>query len=71
MVIPNHHSVDNYDVEVHPSESTFKYNSESVLDPYITLIESFDDGEIDHLLELFHLEHDDYLLGFNFHMLQA
>ena len=50
----NHHAIDNGDVDVHPSEFPFEYNSESVPDTDTTPIKSIDDDEMDHLLELFH-----------------
>ena len=46
----NHHSIDNGDVEVHPSEFPVEFNSESVPDPDTTPIKSIDDDEMDHLL---------------------
>ena len=36
-----------------------------------TPIKSIDDDEMDHLLELFHSEHDNDLLGVDLQMLQA
>ena len=50
----NHHAIDNGDVDVHPSEFPFEYNSESIPDTDTTPIKSIDDDEMDHLLELFH-----------------
>ena len=67
----NHHYIDNSDVEVHPSYFTFEYKPESVPDADINSIKSIDDDEMDHLLELFHSEHDDDLLDVDLHMLQA
>ena len=58
-------------VEVHPSEFPFEYNYESVTDPYTTPIKSIDDYEMGHLLELFHLEHNDDILDVDPQMLQA
>ena len=55
----NHHAIDNGDVEVHPSEFPLECNSESVPDPYNTMIKSIDDDEKDHLLELLHPEQDE------------
>ena len=46
----NHHVIGNFEVEVHPSEFTVEYNSESVTDPDTTPIKSIDDDEMDHLL---------------------
>ena len=45
MGILNHHSIDNGDVEFHPSEFPFEPNSESVPDPDTTPIKSIDDYE--------------------------
>ena len=50
----NHGAINNSDVEVHASYFPAKYKSESIPDPFTTLIKSIDDDEIDHLLELFH-----------------
>ena len=66
----NHHTIDNGDVEVHPSYFPVESNSESVIDSYTTPIKSIDDDEMEHLLELFHSEHDDDLLGIDLQMLQ-
>ena len=65
----NHHVIDNGDVEVHPSEFPVKSNSEYVPDADTTLIKSIYDDGMDHLLELFHSEHDDDLLDVDLHML--
>ena len=46
----NQRAIDNSDVEVHPSEFPVESNSESVPDPYTTLIKSIYDDEMDHLL---------------------
>ena len=62
MVRLNHCTIDNRDVEFHPSEFPVEFKSESVPDPDTTPTKSIDDGEIDHLLEFFHSEHDDDLL---------
>ena len=43
MGIINHNVIDNGDVEVHPSYYPFKYTSESVPYPDISLIKSIDD----------------------------
>ena len=67
----NHHAIDNGDVEVHTPEFPVKFNSESVPDPGTTQIKSIDDHNTDHLLELFHSEHDDDLLDVDLQMLQA
>ena len=50
----NHGAINNSDVEVHASYFPAEYKSESIPDPFTTLIKSIDDDEIDHLLELFH-----------------
>ena len=50
----NHHSIDDGDIEVHPSEFLAEFNSESVPNPNTTPIKPIDDDEMDHLLELFH-----------------
>ena len=39
----NHYSVDNGDVEVHPSDSPVEFNPELVPDPDTTPIKSIDD----------------------------
>ena len=62
----NHHYIDNGDVEVQPSEFLVKSNSECVPDPDTTPIKSIDDDKMDRLLELFHSEHDEYLLYVDF-----
>ena len=67
----NHHAIDNGDVKVHPSEFPVESNFESVPDPYTTPIKSIDDYEMEHLLELFHSEHDEDLLDVDLHILQA
>ena len=38
----NHHAIDNSDVEVHPSDFSVEFNSESVPDPDTTPIRSID-----------------------------
>ena len=45
VCILNHHYIDNGYVEVHPSEFSFDYNSESVPDPDTNHIKSIDDYE--------------------------
>ena len=67
----NHHAIDNGDVKVYPSEFPVELNSKSVPDPDTTPIKSIDNDEMDHLLELSNSEHDDDLLNFYIHMLQA
>ena len=66
----NNHTIDNGDVEVHLSEFIVGFNSESVPDPDTIPIKSIDDDEMDHILELFHSENDEYLLDFELHMIQ-
>ena len=44
------------------SDVPVESNYESVPDPETTSIKSIDDDEMDHLLEFFHSEHDDYFL---------
>ena len=39
----NHHDIDNFDVEVHPSDFTVECNSDSIPDPDTTPIKSIDD----------------------------
>ena len=68
--IINHHAIDNGDVEVNLSEFSVEYNSESVPYPETNLIKLIDDNEMDHLLKLFHSEHDDYLLDVELCMIQ-
>ena len=46
----NHHSIDNGDVEVFPSEYQFEYTYDSVPDPYTTTIKSIDYDEMDQLV---------------------
>ena len=67
----NHHAIDSCDVKIPTPEFPVDNNSESVPDPDTTLIKSIDDDEMDHLLEFFHLEHDDDLLSVDLRMLQA
>ena len=50
MVRLDHHSIDNSDVEVHPSDFPFESKYESVIDPDTTLIKSIYDDEMDHIL---------------------
>ena len=61
MVILNHHSIDHGDVEIHTSNYLLEYTSGSVTDPDNTSIKSINNDKMDKLLELFYLEHDDYL----------
>ena len=69
MRILNHHAIDNGDVEIYPSEFPVELNYGSVL--YTTPIKSIDDYKMDHLLELFHSEHDDDIFDVELQMLQA
>ena len=64
----NHHAIDNGDIT---SDVPLDSRYDSVPDQDTTPIKSIDDDGMDHLLELFHIEHDDYLLDFDLHMLQA
>ena len=66
----NYHAVDNCTVKIPTAEFTIESNYESVPDPDTTLIKSIDDDEMDHLLELFHSEHDEDLLDVDLQMLQ-
>ena len=68
--ILNHHDIDNGDVEFQTSDFLVEFTSESVLDSYTTPIKSIDYDQMDHLLELFHSEHDD-LPDVDLHILQA
>ena len=45
----NHNTVDNDDVEVHPTEFQFQSNSESVPDPDTTPIKSINDDGMGHV----------------------
>ena len=67
----NHHAIDNGDVEVHPTDFTVEFNSESVTYPDTTSIKSFDDDKMDHLLELFDSEHDEDNTDVELQMLQS
>ena len=67
----NHRAIDNGDVEVHPSDFPVEFNSGSVPYPDTTLNKSIDDDEMDHLLELFHSEHDENVLDVDIQMLQS
>ena len=71
MVRLNHHAINNGNVEVHPSEFPVEFNSESVPYPYTTRITSIDDDKMNHLLELFHSEHDMDLLDIYLNILQT
>ena len=64
---PNHHAINNGDIT---SDVTVESNYDSIPDLDITPIKSFDDDEMDHLLEFFHSEHDDDLLDVDLQMLQ-
>ena len=64
----NHHAIDNGDITSDdPAESSY----DSVPYPDTPPIKYIDDDEMDHLLELFHSEHDDDLLDVELQMLQA
>ena len=64
----NHCVIHNGDIT---SDVQVESNYDSVPDPDTTPIKSIDDDEMDHLLELFHSEHDDYLLDVDLQMLQT
>ena len=68
--ILNHNSIDNGDVEVCLSDFPVEFNPESVPDPGTTPIKSFGDDEMDHLMEIFHSEHDKDILYFNAQTIQ-
>ena len=63
----NHHAIYNGDIT---SDVPVKSIYDSVPYPDTPPIKSIDDDEIDHLLELFHSEHDDDLLDVHLQMLQ-
>ena len=67
----NHHVIDNGDVKISTSDVSLESNYDSVPDPYTTTIKSIDDYEMDHLLEVFHSEHDDNILDVDLQMLQS
>ena len=52
MRIPNHHEMDNGDIEVYPSDNPSEYTFDYVPDPDNTPIKSIYDDELDELLEL-------------------
>ena len=58
----NHHAIDNGDVKISTSDVPVESNYDSVTDPYTTTIKSIDYNEMDHILELFHSDHDDNIL---------
>ena len=64
----NHNAINNGDINSDvPAESSY----ESVPYPDTPPIKYIDYDEMDHLLELFHSEHDDDLLDVDLQMLQA
>ena len=67
----NHHAIDDGYVKIPTSDFPVESNYESVPDPDTTSIKSIDDDEMNHLLELFHPEHDEYLLDVYLQILQA
>ena len=67
----NHHVIDNGDVKISTSDVSLESNYDSVPDPYTTTIKSIDDYEMDHLLEVFHSEHDDNILDVDLQMFQS
>ena len=64
----NRHAIDNGNIT---SDVLVESNYDSIPDPDITPLKSFDDDEMDHILEFFHLENDDDLLNFYLQTLQA
>ena len=66
----NHRDIDNGNVQVYPSEFPVEYNPQSVIYIDTTHIKSIDDDKFDHLLGLFHSEHDDDILNIGLQMLQ-
>ena len=67
----NHRAIDNGIIKIPTSDVPVKSNYDSVPDPDTTPIKSIDDDNLDHLLELFHPEHNDNLLDVDLHMIQA
>ena len=67
----NHHAIYNGDVKIPTSDVPVESNYDSVPDADTTPIKSIDDDEMDHLLELFHSEHDDNILDIDLQMFQA
>ena len=67
----NHNTIDNGDVKVHYSYFTVESNSKLVPYPDTTLIKSIHDDGMDHLLELLHSEHDEYLLDVDLQKVQS
>ena len=67
----NHNDIDNGNVKNPTSDFPVESNYESVPDTDTTPIKPIDDYEMDNLLEFFHSEHDEYLMDFELHMLQA
>ena len=67
----NHHEIDNGFAEVQYSEFPVEFNFESVPYPDTTPIKSIDDDEMDHILKLFHSEHDEDLMGIDIQIIQA
>ena len=65
----NHHAIDNGNVKIPTSDVPFESNCDSVPYSDTTPIKSIDDDEIDHLLELFHSEHDDDIIYVDLQML--
>ena len=64
----NHYAIDNGDIT---SDVPVESNYDSVTDPDTTTIKSIDNDEMDHLLELFHSEHDENIQDFDLQMIQA
>ena len=66
----NHHAIDNSDVKLSPLYFQVEFNYESIPDPDTAPIKSNNDCKIDHLLELFHSENDEDLLGVELQIIQ-
>ena len=67
----NHHAMDNGDVKIPTSEVSVESNYDSFTDTDTNPIKSIEDYEMDHLLELFHSEHDDDLIDVDLKRIQA
>ena len=67
----NHHAIDNGDIKIPTSDVPVESNYDSFPDPDTTSIKSIDEDEMDHLMELFHSEHDEDLLDVDLQILQA
>ena len=67
----NHRAIDNGDVKITTSDVPVESNYDSVTDPDTATIKSIDNDEMDHLLELFHSEHDEDVLDVELQMIQV